>query len=112
MSNQRFSGNEVQMSTDMNTGTIASSRQRSQTGSLTRSGLNRARRCLVAAAAIVASLCITSPILAQCTEAWSQPSLLAARGGHGMAYDSDRQRVVMFGGNSHESDLNTTWEWD
>lgn len=37
----------------------------------------------------------------------------AARAGHAMAYDSGRDRVVLFGGWSNEEDiLSETWEWD
>ncbi len=35
-----------------------------------------------------------------------------ARGGHAMAYDSNRQRVVLFGGNHGSTLLDDTWEWD
>ncbi len=37
-----------------------------------------------------------------------------ARGGHGVAYDSEREKVVLFGGYSHDLQqyLSDTWEWD
>ncbi|MCA8952884.1 MAG: hypothetical protein KDE27_25465 [Planctomycetes bacterium] len=36
----------------------------------------------------------------------------AGRRDHAMAYDSGRNRVVMFGGNGASGDLDETWEWD
>ena len=35
-----------------------------------------------------------------------------ARSGHGLAYDSARNRIVLFGGYDRSSGLNDTWEWD
>ncbi len=35
-----------------------------------------------------------------------------ARSDHGMAYDSARDRIVLFGGRDATSDLSDTWEWD
>jgi len=40
------------------------------------------------------------------------PSQPASRSMHGMAYDSIRQKVVLFGGNSSGSPRDDTWEWD
>ena len=34
-----------------------------------------------------------------------------ARAGHGMVYDSMRQRVVMFGGDDTKVCLGDTWQW-
>jgi hypothetical protein len=36
----------------------------------------------------------------------------AARSFHAMAYDSDRSRTVLFGGQVTGEFLNDTWEWD
>lgn len=36
----------------------------------------------------------------------------AARRNHGMAYDSDRHRTVLFGGGTLQNDLTDTWEWN
>lgn len=35
-----------------------------------------------------------------------------ARRNHGMAYDSDRRRVVLFGGGTLQNSLTDTWEWN
>lgn len=35
-----------------------------------------------------------------------------ARYGHAMAYDLQRQRVVLFGGTTGQNQLQDTWEWD
>ena len=47
-------------------------------------------------------------------ETWTQIALggPAARGNAAMAYDSGRQRVVLFGGSNSWGDLGDTWEWD
>ena len=34
------------------------------------------------------------------------------RGGHGMAYDVNRKKIVLFGGDTQQGVLNDTWEWD
>ena len=52
--------------------------------------------------------------------AWTQVAVAgpSARTGHALAYDSDRQRVVLFGGTGGieywpgMGELNDTWEWD
>ncbi|MEZ5962498.1 MAG: kelch repeat-containing protein [Planctomycetota bacterium] len=36
----------------------------------------------------------------------------ARRYGHAMAYDAERERVVLFGGHGEFSDLGDTWTWD
>ena len=36
----------------------------------------------------------------------------SARNGVALAYDSDRRRVVLFGGGTRSADFNDTWEWD
>jgi hypothetical protein len=36
----------------------------------------------------------------------------APRSRHGMAYDSKRQRTVLFAGLAGNLNLNDTWEWD
>ena len=50
------------------------------------------------------------------TMAWTQVTTIGkppARGGHAMAYDSRRNRVVLFGGyNNNFGGLNDTWEYD
>ncbi len=46
---------------------------------------------------------------------WTERTLatnLPYRSGYGVAYDTARQRVVLFGGSSVGSYLNDTWEWD
>ena len=40
------------------------------------------------------------------------PTSPSVRFGHGMAYDANRQRVVLFGGAGDTSVLADTWEWD
>ncbi len=40
------------------------------------------------------------------------PTIPTGLYGHDMAYDSARQRVVLFGGNDGSKHLNNTWEWD
>src|SRR5512133_680395 len=48
-------------------------------------------------------------------QTWHQISVVpspSARVSHCMAYDSARQRIVMFGGNSNGLVLADTWEWD
>ena len=47
-------------------------------------------------------------------EAWTQVADTGpeARSGHAMAYDSARQRTVLFGGRAGAGPLGDTWEWD
>ena len=45
---------------------------------------------------------------------WTQRSDFgpAPRAEHAMAFDSQRERTVLFGGNSGNAVLGDTWEWD
>ena len=43
---------------------------------------------------------------------WRKAPLLEGRWAHAMAYDSSRQRVVLFGGNVTNWTAGDTWEWD
>src|SRR5262245_60363669 len=44
---------------------------------------------------------------------WMRARLLEGRSNAAMAYDSDRQRMVLFGGNLGSAGLfGDTWEWD
>jgi len=47
-------------------------------------------------------------------ENWTQYEDIgpAPRSRHAMAYDSNRQRTVLFGGSTGNLNLNDTWEWD
>jgi hypothetical protein len=49
----------------------------------------------------------TRPDLGRCANRWV-PTSIPGRGGHAMAFDAARQRVVLFGGYG----LADTWEWD
>lgn len=50
---------------------------------------------------------------AQTTVNWMRGHVLEGRSGPAIAYDSTRQRVVLFGGNHSGGDLaSDTWEWD
>jgi hypothetical protein len=78
---------------------------------------NRQRWTAVTFVATVAVLvCATSAANAQCNPTWMLRSTTGpqAREGAMMAFDSVRQRVVMFGGGNAAtgSRLNDTWEWD
>jgi hypothetical protein len=57
--------------------------------------------------------CAASPGGTATTD-WTQISDIGPdpRAGHGLAYDSDRQRVALFGGDSGGTLRNDTWEWD
>jgi hypothetical protein len=43
---------------------------------------------------------------------WSAKWIVQNRANHAMAYDSGRQRVVLFGGETYGQVLGDTWEWD
>jgi len=54
------------------------------------------------------------PLAAQVTPTWAQVSSMGptSRNQHAMAYDSQRGRIVLFGGNIGGPSLSDTWEWD
>src|SRR5262249_26612048 len=47
-------------------------------------------------------------------ENWTQLADIgpSARSLHAMAYDSERDRTVLFGGHADSSEFGDTWEWD
>ncbi len=64
---------------------------------------------------VISLLCAASGAGAQ-TPVWTQrssgPTDLTPRHGHGLAYDSARGRVVLFGGRNASTALGDTWEWN
>lgn len=42
----------------------------------------------------------------------NKPAEIGVRNAHAMVYDSDRKRVVLFGGADESKVCNDTWEWD
>src|SRR5687768_2205109 len=62
------------------------------------------------AAMLFCVLSATVPVPAQ--GQWMEARHLTQRSAAAMAYDSARERTVLFGGIRHDVQLNETWEWD
>lgn len=76
----------------------------------------RARSPLVLFTLVGVSLLAAMPVRAGacCPTGWSTPGLPTPRFGHGVAFDSDRDVLVVFGGRQSSTSplLGDTWEFD
>lgn len=71
-------------------------------------------RWLALGRAGVLALFLAAPAAAVCPGGWQQLSSIGPgnRIGFGLAYDSARDRVVLFGGTTGNDELGDTWEWN
>src|SRR5467141_4109365 len=74
----------------------------------------RAHSCWVLSLFVAMSFLLAASAGAVCPGGWQQLSGSGPgdRIGFGLAYDSVRDRVVLFGGTTGNDELGDTWEWD
>ena len=62
--------------------------------------------------ALLLAALLSAPAHAQCPSIWTESAALGTRNNPSMAFDSDRGRVVLFGGQNQRGDAGDTWEWN